>query len=478
MALMFQRLARNFAKNGYFPTDEQTLERSLKALSPAGTKMRILDPCAGEGVAIAEAAHFLGREKTQACAVEYNHERADHARTLVDRALRSDLLDTVITRQSFGLLWLNPPYGDLTADHNGNSSYQGTGRKRLEKLFYQKTYQLLQYGGVLVFIIPSYTVDKEMAGWLCNHFADLRIYAAPEQQFRQVVIFGVRKRVNDRSSPDKLKADKDRLIAVGAGEVEAEVLPEEWPWESYVVPGVQKELEHFYRVSLEPEQFALEMTRLGGLWPEFQMHFSQQAVVPRQPARALSPWHLALSLAAGAISGVITSKTGKTLVVKGNTYKEKARKIEVSEDENGNIVETRIMIDKFVPVIKAWDMTPHSETFGCVLTITSNASTPSDSGPLFEPGRIVATVSVSGHVENGDLNPDAFLKRHLSGDWGDLSEEDVETNRQALQYGNRLFSSYKLDRTYESGYGGTDDKLWIITEADRSVTTLLFPSEY
>lgn len=67
MALMFPRLARNFARNGYFPTDEVTLERALQALAPAPSgRMRICDPCAGEGVALAEAAHILGRDKVQA----------------------------------------------------------------------------------------------------------------------------------------------------------------------------------------------------------------------------------------------------------------------------------------------------------------------------------------------------------------------------------------------------------------------------
>ena len=69
MALMFPRLARNFAKNGYYPTDEPTLERALNALMPSDGPMCILDPCAGEGVAIAEASHALGREQTKAFAV-------------------------------------------------------------------------------------------------------------------------------------------------------------------------------------------------------------------------------------------------------------------------------------------------------------------------------------------------------------------------------------------------------------------------
>lgn len=60
MALMFSRLARNFARNGYYPTDKLTLERTLQALVPASSgRMRILDPCSGEGVALAEVAHRL-----------------------------------------------------------------------------------------------------------------------------------------------------------------------------------------------------------------------------------------------------------------------------------------------------------------------------------------------------------------------------------------------------------------------------------
>ena len=144
MALMFPRLARNFIKNGYFPTDEPTLERALSALAPASRSMSILDPCAGEGVAIAEAAHALGREQVKAFAVEYDAERATHARKLVDRCLHGDLMDTLISRQSFGLLWLNPPYGDLSRGVDGNIGYQGKGRARLEKLFYQRTLPLLQ----------------------------------------------------------------------------------------------------------------------------------------------------------------------------------------------------------------------------------------------------------------------------------------------------------------------------------------------
>src|SRR3546814_3942499 len=72
---------------------------------PSDGSMCILDPCAGEGVAIAEAAHALGREQVKAFAVEFDAERARHARGLVDHCLHADLMDAMISKQSFGLLW-------------------------------------------------------------------------------------------------------------------------------------------------------------------------------------------------------------------------------------------------------------------------------------------------------------------------------------------------------------------------------------
>jgi protein-L-isoaspartate O-methyltransferase len=365
---MFPRLARNFVKNGYFPTDEPTLERALSALAPSPGPMCILDPCAGEGVAVAEAAHALGREQVQAFAVEYDAERARHARQLVDKCIQGDLMDSIISRQAFGLLWLNPPYGDIARDAGGNIGYQGQGRARLEKLFYQRAFPLLQYGGVLIFVIPHYVLDTELVGWLTRHFADLRVFRAVETQFKQVVIFGRRVRQRDQAS-DSVKTTRGLLLQIGQGETPAEELPVEWPFLPYIVPAAQAEPEHFYRVTMEPEQFAEEVGRLQGLWPSLDTHLGAAQQALRPPARALSHWHLALALAAGAISGVVKSRNGRVLVVKGDTHKEKTSAVEFTERDDGSISETRILTDKFVPVIRAWDMTPGSPTRGQVLTI-------------------------------------------------------------------------------------------------------------
>ena len=155
-ALMFSRLAHNFIKNGYYPTDSDTMSRILNTLQPADQGngvMNILDPCAGEGTALAECQYHLGADQVRSYAIEYDKERAYHAKQLLDFCIHGDFQDCLLSPRQFGLLFLNPPYGDLVADKAGLVAHEG-GRQRLEKMFYQKTNGLLQFGGVMVLILP------------------------------------------------------------------------------------------------------------------------------------------------------------------------------------------------------------------------------------------------------------------------------------------------------------------------------------
>lgn len=86
---------------------------------------------------------------------------------------------------------------------------------------------------------------------------------------------------------------------------------------------------------------------------------------------------------------------------------------------------------------------------------------------VFRLGRIVATPNALDHLSQDDIL--CGLQRHQAGDWGDLCEEDRAANDQALTEGSRILSVYR-------GSNGT--KFYIITEADRSVTTVLLPEDY
>jgi hypothetical protein len=89
--------------------------------------------------------------------------------------------------------------------------------------------------------------------------------------------------------------------------------------------------------------------------------------------------------------------------------------------------------------------------------------------PLFPAGQIVATPGALALLEQVNKSPLEFLSRHFRGDWGDLCQEDKTENELSLKHGFRLLSSYQLTDT---------EKIWVVTEADRSVTTLLLPDEY
>lgn len=82
-------------------------------------------------------------------------------------------------------------------------------------------------------------------------------------------------------------------------------------------------------------------------------------------------------------------------------------------------------------------------------------------------GRILITPAIEECIDRPDL--DNALGRHARGDWGDLNPDDYRRNELALREGGRLFSAYSDRR---------DIRFWIITEADRAVTTVLLPAEY
>ena len=87
--------------------------------------------------------------------------------------------------------------------------------------------------------------------------------------------------------------------------------------------------------------------------------------------------------------------------------------------------------------------------------------------PRFPMGRLYCTPGVLQRVSHIEL--DSKLSQHRRCDWGDLSEEDKKQKDLALKHGGRLFSAYSCT---------SDVRIWIITEADRSATTILLPEEY
>lgn len=88
---------------------------------------------------------------------------------------------------------------------------------------------------------------------------------------------------------------------------------------------------------------------------------------------------------------------------------------------------------------------------------------------LFPLGQIVATPGALDALTRAEQTPGEFLRRHAEGDWGQLDAHDVAENLYGLKHGFRVLSSYRTN---------AGDTLWLITEADRTSTTILLPQEY
>ena len=89
----------------------------------------------------------------------------------------------------------------------------------------------------------------------------------------------------------------------------------------------------------------------------------------------------------------------------------------------------------------------------------------------FDTGQVVCTTNLQNKVGEDNMSSvvSRALARHISGDWGDLSEEDKKSNDKALKDGERIMSAYNTENNI---------RIWVITEWDRSVTTVLLPEDY
>lgn len=89
--------------------------------------------------------------------------------------------------------------------------------------------------------------------------------------------------------------------------------------------------------------------------------------------------------------------------------------------------------------------------------------------PRFILGQVVATPPALAALEEAGQTPAEFLQRHVAGQWGLVDADDWQANEDALLHGDRLLSAYDLS---------TGVRIWVITEADRSSTCVLLPSDY
>ncbi len=329
------------AKCGFYPTPEAVIKIISRYLKRKREGIiRILDPCAGEGIAVKEIAERLNAESY---GIEIDIERGARAKNILTNCLVTDYENTRISRNAFSLLSLNPPYDFAVRDDELETS------ERYERTFLRNTIPYLCKRGILVYLIPQKRLDGRIANILCYRFEDIKVYRFPEDEykaFKQIVIFGKL----------KTEANKDEKTAVflkNIGQHKA------------VVPFISEEPQIYYEVPLSPQKINL-IFRSKDIDSEELSKEIEESVLFKQlkelttplritekirPIMPLRHGHLAQILACGMMNGIVWDRDMKNpLLIKGITKKEVKHKVEVDGD-----VEKHIETDHIKIIINAFN---------------------------------------------------------------------------------------------------------------------------
>ncbi|WP_394230477.1 DUF6094 domain-containing protein [Shewanella colwelliana] len=296
MAIMHPRVAHNYLKDGYYPTDNETLLGISRLLSVPSGHVRAIDPCCGEGAALQFLREHMDNPVT-GYGIELDSARANAAATALDHVLNVNTFDCVVGSNSMSFLFLNPPYGDAVTDHLGKTD---KSMNRLEVQFTRRCLGMLRKEGVIALVVPFSSLSPAFCHYLVRNIGDMTIYSAATARFKQVVIMGVRRDMS--GDKNKLLRDKHRsvLVSIGQGATQASPLHLTSVLAPYSVPVVPTTPFRFEVVSPDKTLLGDVFFTHKGLWHRFDSVFSQAShyAIP-SPLRKLSPWHLSLALAAG-----------------------------------------------------------------------------------------------------------------------------------------------------------------------------------
>lgn len=331
---------------GYFPTPDLVLERIAASLvGQGGRELRVLDPCAGDGRALRSLSRVHPNTTTlYGCEMERGRFRAARGLLRGAHLLRGDFFQVRANAGVFGCVYLNPPY-----DHDRE-------HKRLEERFLRAVVPMLAAGGVLVYVVPHYSLSAS-ASTLAQHFTDLRVYRFPDPEyatFKQVVVFA-RRRASLVPAPSVV-AVLDGIAADGGAAPVLADLP------AYAVPGSEWmgcDAAGWKIVPFDPAEVAgldpwvgergpvpglahpVDLSeRIGHVYP---------VVMPPRPV------HLAAALAAGVFNGIHVHPDPESahlppLLLKG-TFERVWHTVEEKHDEDGDIV-SETQIEK--PILTVW----------------------------------------------------------------------------------------------------------------------------
>ena len=294
-------------KCGYYPTPPDVTGRIRRLIRFPDTPFSSLDPCTGEGKAMAS---LVKGSPAITYGIELDRRRASRARPRLDHVIRGDSFRCRVSPRSVSLLLLNPPYATDSEDG------------RLELAFLKAAHPLLKPRGVLVYIIPQQRLTRRVARILASHFEDIRLWRFPKgeyERFGQIVVMGVRRASATRDEvPEAL---------VDVPEKKLRVLPARGKPLHDIPPSPPVRMFKSNEIDTDSLAEELAASKLG------RDEVGAKDVGRDRPPVPLHAGHMALLLAAGELDGVVGKGKGRH-VVRG--YVKKTVDTSQDEDERGN----------------------------------------------------------------------------------------------------------------------------------------------
>jgi predicted RNA methylase len=376
------------AKLGYFPASPIAIDGILKHLYarlPSPEKRfdttNIIDPCAGEGVALNQLRKGLGIPAEQTYAVELDAGRTEKIKENipgVNLLGPASFIGVQITGYSFGIAYVNPPF-----------DFEMGGGRREEQAFTEKATRLLCHNGILVLVCPigALSQNRKFCEFLDSHFTDIAVYKFPDGEdedgksirgYREIVVFG--KKRKDQVPQDKLnELGTLHKMQMHWGYVTIQNLPslgQNQPIQWYNGSGSYDKEEDIrtWEVPLawKPHTFKKTMftdEELLSVIDESPLNRILEEVQIQPPARPplpLDKGHLGLILASGMLDGVVEGPHG-VHVVRGSSHKIKYHNVAASSSEanpeTGAVTTKDVFSERPVTVIRCAEQNGNIATF-------------------------------------------------------------------------------------------------------------------
>ncbi|HJT20076.1 MAG TPA: DUF6094 domain-containing protein [Nitrospira sp.] len=334
------------ATSGFFATPPSVITLLPSLLTnPHNHPGRLLDPCAGQGIA---ASYLSAHLKLDPYLIELDRQRAAQCQSRVGRVLRSDAAKCKVQREAFSVLFLNPPYD--SAGHG----------QRTEFTWLKRWTPMLQPEGLLVYIIPERQYTETVLEYLSTYYRDVSLYhfpAADYETFEQTIFIGKRVR-----TPNPSQTVRNRLWSA----LRRHDLPELGSLTSsiaYEIPDLSYRGEIEFRSTwLDPEEMYAEAHERG-LWqdPHVQDLLTFHHLKPVRPLLPLRKGHLTRMITAGLYNNTTLRQGGRHWIIKGRARKqtkELSPIVDIVHTKDGPEERTQYRtIESYVPEIRAFDLT-------------------------------------------------------------------------------------------------------------------------